>query len=239
MHTRRSFLKTAAAATGSALAVTATSSPAAASHWEHQPENVTITYDATMLETYRPELVFSDVDREKFVGLFGWVATSPDYDTDVCVYWTEYTHQEGWLANLDSHDGDHEPLYVFVNSDTGAIEQLVGSIYHWIAGRAYGDSIPLQDDTHPHLRVMNPHHQYTAATEAGIRDPVEDLTAYFQDWLDHGLEDALEPGVVVNPWRMQSRGDWWRRGRTGISMNAVLVNAAKTAGIDRVGSLTT
>ena len=87
-----------------------------------------------------------------------------------------------------------------------------------------------------HLEVVDPWHQYTAATAAGILPEVKDLTAVFEDWLDEGLKDSLAPGTSTNPWTMQARGDWWRR-EYGFSTNALLVSATKKAGIGEVGSL--
>jgi len=204
-------------------------------HFDVQPEHVTISYDQEMLEQYRPELVFSEDSRNKFLGLYGWVARSNEYDTDVCVFWCSYSHQEGWLGNLDSHYGDHEPLQVEVNSETGDIERVRASVYHWIKGEGPASEISMKDGR-PHLEVVDPWHQYTAATSAGILPQVKDLTAVFEDWLDDGLEDALHPGSSTNPWSMRTRGDWWRR-EYGVSTNALLVSATKTAGIGEVGSL--
>ncbi len=231
MH-RRQFLK----ATGAtALGAGVLSGTALAAHYDAQPEHVTISFDQSYLEQYRPELVLSADAREKFLGMYGWVATSPEYDTNVCVYWCSYSHQEGWLGNLDSHYGDHEPLQVEVNSETGDIERVRASVYHWIKGETLASEASLKDGR-PHLEVVDPHHQYTAATSAGILPEVEDLTAVFQDWLDDGLEDALHPGSSTNPWSMEVRGDWWRR-EYGVSTNALLVSATKAAGIGEVGSL--
>lgn len=232
-QTRRSFLRTAGTV---ALGAGVLSATATASHFEAQPEHVTLSFDESTLKTYRPALDIPSQELDKFLGLYGLVATSPEYDTGCCVYWSSWTHQEGWLGNLDSHYGDHEPVYVFFDHDSGEVTKVVASIYHWMAGRSEPPAIPM-DETHPRLRVISPWHQYTAADGSGSFYGIEDLTSAFQSWLDNGLEDDLEPGTVVNPWIMEGRGDWWRRGWTGFSLNAVLVSAFRSAGIGEEGSL--
>jgi len=237
MPTRRDYLQRAGTtlATSGVTGAVVLAGVAAAAHYDAQPEHVSLTYDQSYLEQYRPELVLSSDAREKFLGLYGWVATSPEYDTNVCVYWCSYSHQEGWIGNLDSHYGDHEPLQVEVNSETGDVERVRASVYHWIKGETLASEASLKDGR-PHLKVVDPWHQYTAASSAGILPEVEDLTAVYQDWLDDGLEDALHPGSSTNPWSMEARGDWWRR-EYGVSKNALLVSATKVAGIGEVGSL--
>jgi len=239
---RRQFLKTAGA---TALGAGVLSGVAAAEHYDVQPDHVSISYDQDYLEQYCPELVFSADARQKFLDLFGWVARSPEYDTDVCVYWADYSHQEGLIGNLDSHYGDTEPLQVEVNSETGEVERVRASIYHWIKGEGTASEVSMKDGR-PHLQVVDPWHQYTAAAAAGIVPEVEDLTAVFEDWLDDGLEESLHPGSSTNPWVMQTRDSWWREASFSIlgteiatwpSTDEMIVSAYKMAGIGQVGSL--
>lgn len=234
--TRRRFLKT-VGAVGVGGAVLST--PAAGEHFDHQPDSVTLTYDEDVLNDYRPELVLSDDARPKFNGLYGWTATSPDYDTDAHVFWAEYSHQEGlspfWGALTDSHYGDHEPLVVFSDSDSGEVEWLVASTYHWTAGKVSGEDASM-NGTHPHLRAIDPWHQFTAADRSGTFPEVHDLTQEFDSWLANGMEDPLEPGVVVNPWRMLDRDDWWRDEGVLINTDRLIVSAFKPFS-DSVGTL--
>lgn len=234
-QTRRQFIRGGGAVALGSLLV----GPASADHLDEAGENITLEYDQSMLETYRPRLVFPSEAREKFIALYGWVAKSPDYDTDVCCYWASYTHQSGWLGNLDSHHGDHEPVYTFVDSSTGDVTRVMASVYHWLKGEVSASVAALDNDTHPHLRVVEPWHQYTAADPAasGILPDVEDLTAVYEDWLANGLEKSLHPGSVSVPWRMQTRGSWWRDDFAGISFNAQILRATRAAGYDTVGSL--
>lgn len=234
-ESRRRFLKlTAAGVVGSSL-----TGSVAADHSEQKPEHVTISYNERILNKFRPELFIPETEKPKFLGMYGHYATSTEFDYGVCVYWSKYSHQEGWLGNLDSHYGDHEPCYVFFNETTEEVEQIVCSVYHWIAGRARPTGSAL-NDTHVRLRAIKPWHQYTASTESGELYEIKDLTAddAFQTWLNEGLHESLEPGLVYNPWRMLARGDWWRRSEyTGISFNQMLVSATKSAGIGEVGTL--
>jgi hypothetical protein len=229
---RREFLQAAGAVAGGG---TVFSASALGKHFDEQPEHVTLEYDESTLKRYRPELVMPAAAEEKLIGIYGWVARSPERDTSVAVYWASYSHQDGWLGNLDSHYGDHEPVYVFFDED--GVTQVMASIYHWIAGRAPGTEIPLVDDTHPQLRVIEPWHQYTAAGQPGEFFDVDDLGTVFDSWLDNGLEESLAPGAVTNPWTMRSRPDWWRRGTVGLSINATLVDAMMAVGVGTVGSL--
>lgn len=237
--TRRDCLRVASGAITGGACLSVIAGRSTASHLDVPGENVTIEFDQPMLDTYRPRLVFPTAAREKLIGLYGWVVTSPDFDTDVCCYWTSYTHQDGWLGNLDSHDGDHEPIQVEVDSQTGDVERVRASIYHWLKGEVPGASAALYEDTHPHLRVIEPWHQYTAALPAddGSFVDVEDLTTVFQSWLDNGLEEDLHPGSTTVPWRMRDRTSWWQDTIGGFSFTEEIVQAARAAGLDTAGSL--
>jgi len=215
------------------------SSPAAATHMEEPGENVTLEYDQSTLDTYRPRLVLPSESREKLLGLYGWVARSEDYDTDVCVYWCSYSHQEGWIGNLDSHWGDHEPLHVVYDSQSGEVRRVRASVYHWVKGEVTVNGAPMYDDTHPHLRVFEPWHQFTAArpADSGTFYDVEDLTETYPRWLSNGLEESVHPGSSTVPWRMSDREHWWRDRALGVSLDASLVALARSAGIDEEGQL--
>lgn len=232
--TRRRFLKTAGTA---AVSLAAVSGRARATHPSTQPEHVTIEYDPAILEESRPRFVFEPADRRKLIGQYGWLATSPEFDTDCCVYWLSYTRQNG-VTYADSHDGDHEPVYCFIDSETGEFREIIASIYHWTRGRS--TNIPMDADGHPQLRVINPWHHYTAAEEAGELLEVKDLTEHWDAWLANGMEEDVEPGTVYNPWRMQGpggRGHWWRDGWLDISLTEITVSIARSLGRREAGSL--
>jgi hypothetical protein len=193
-----------------AASTAAVSGVTAATHPDQQPDHVTISYDQSRLADQRARLDMAAEDEGLLVDQYGWVAESTEFDTDALVYWCQYRQQEG-STPFDSHVGDHEPYYVFVDSDTGAFRELVGSVYHWTRGRT---TDPLTDtEDHPTLRVVNPYHHYTATDASGRLFDVEDLTGEFEAWLSNGLEEDLEPGLVYNPWRMKGasgRSHWWR-----------------------------
>lgn len=207
---------------------------ASATHPRQQPDHVTITYDKATLEKYRPLLVTSHLNVQP-MALYGWIATSPEYEYDWHVYWAAYTHQNG-VSSYDSHYGDHEPVYVGVKN--GQADRVLYSGYHWLKATAVGASIPLYQNTHPAFRVIRPWHHFALdADKSGSFVEVRDLNDVFQAWLDNGLESALDPGAVVNPASMRSRPDWWQSDAAGVSFNAVYVRALLAAGFhggDRV-----
>lgn len=235
---RRAFLKKAGALSSLGIGVTASAGIASATHLGEQPEHVTITYDEDWLKQYQPALVFEKGTQDKLIGQFAWRATSTEYEEDVGVYWCSYTHQDG-VSEYDSHLGDHEPLYVFVDSETGDVSRIIYSAYHWLAGRT---TAPPLDATHPKMHVVKPwHHYYTTPAagsfadlyKLGSQESLDDpnVTTTFESWLENGLEESLEPGTVVDPWIMKSRGDWWRDDVAGVSFNAIYVSVLLKLGL--------
>lgn len=205
-------------------------------HWQTKSEHIRLEYDQPFLERYVPKLSMKYATRQKFNGIYGWVARSTEYDTDICTYWCEYSHQEGWLGNLDSHDGDHEPLAVEVDSETGDVETIWGSIYHWTKGQEDAALVPM-DGKQARLRVFKPHHHYTAAKPKDncTAFTVQNLHDKFTGWLANGLASALYPGSTTTPWVMKSRPHYWREGEDGISTNAAIVSAFRTFNPGDVG----
>lgn len=234
--TRRDVLRAGAGTVATVAGLGTLAGPAAADHTTRQPAHVTLTYDEARLNRYRPRLVVSDLAVLPN-GLYGWVAQSPEYDTDVMVYWAEYPNQEG-VTDYDSHVGDHEPVYVVVD-EAGDVQEVVYSEWHWLAAR---DRTPALDGDHPLLHVVERHHQYEPTTRQGSLFDIRDLTAYFQPWLDNGLEGSLEPGTVVDPWRMVGTGarpHWWRDsfqfGPFNVSLKAEQVRLARRLGWNGLG----
>lgn len=220
----------AAVATGAA---TLASPAAAAPSWRDRvPEHVSIEFDEDALDTYRPALNLRDVDRGRLIGLYGWTARSPEYDTDAHVFWTSWTHQTG-VTSYDSHRGDHEPFYVFVDSETGDVESVTFSYYHWNA--QHSTAPPLYDGTHAQAYVVSPWHQYQLDATATEFVDVLDLTGDFQAWLDNGLAESLGDDLVVEPWRMRTRGYWWKNNPLGFSFTSLRLSAQYSLGIARDG----
>jgi len=83
MVSRRRVLQLAGAGLGSGAVVSGTAS---ASHDLAKPDHVTLSYDVDVLETHRPRFVLEESDKDLLVGQYGWLATSSEHDTDICVY---------------------------------------------------------------------------------------------------------------------------------------------------------
>jgi hypothetical protein len=234
MPTRRQFLTTLGAG---AVGSVALSTPATASHPERQPDHVTVAYDENWLKTYQPLLAFEGDGLDKLIGLYGLRATSPEYDTDVAVFWADYTNQQGWIGP-DSHYGDTEPCYVFVDSDTGDVVEVRASVYHWLADSGSPPGLPLEDKR-PRLGVIAPHHQYRAAREDEntVTVTLRNLVDAYDTWLANGMEQDVAVGAVLNPWLMQSRESWWGEGRLGYNFNGALVAFWARVGVGTVGTL--
>lgn len=214
-------------------------------HYAEQPDSVTLEFDATEMAEYQPLLKLQPEDDEKLLGLYGWKAVDENRSTDVYCYWCSYTHQEASglgrvFFNADAHLGDHEPVQVVVDSDTGDVVSVRASIYHWIKGETATND-PLMDDTgkRPRLRVINPWHQYTLADEDAEtqQKTVEDLRDEYRSWLRNGLEESVAIGATTNPWTMATRESWWQRGTFGISLSEQRIRTARTLGLDTVGRL--
>jgi hypothetical protein len=232
--TRRAVLKTG----GAALVGTALAGRVLAEHGTFQPEHVTIDFPTDMMDQYRPALDLSAVDPDDILGLYGWRATSPEYEYDYYVFWVRWSHQEGIApAGVDSHYLDHEPVLVGVAPDTGTVDYLAYSGYHWLKAQAVGESIPLDED-HPLLYVFSPWHHYRIAPEAtGSLLEVQDLRDGYNAWIANQLEEDLVPGASYNPAILGPGGqsDWWRSNEAGISLNALLVRAYLTVGVNNAG----
>lgn len=235
---------------GIALAATGgIASTASADHPDAQLENTTIEFDEATLEEYRPKLVTRHLEFTPNA-LFGLVARNPDFDTDVAVFWADYDAQTGVVplsggAFDDGHAGDHEPVYVAFNSETGDISGVAYSAYHWMRAWQSGDSLDefLVDDRHVKLHVVKPWHQYRLTDEEGEDVELKDLTSAFDSWRANGLEEHLQPGTVLNPWIMTGAGGrshWWRDDVGGWSSDAAMVRmlwrVSQLPGIDFGGA---
>jgi hypothetical protein len=214
-------------------------------HYAEQPNSVSLEFDATEMAEYQPLLRLQPEDDSKLLGLYGWKAVDEARSTDVYCYWTSYSHQEASglgrvFFNADQHYGDHEPVQVVVDSDTGDVQTVRASIYHWIKGETTPTD-RLMDETgkRPRLRVINPWHQYTLAkTDAEVQQKaVEDLRSEYRSWLRNGLAESVAIGATTNPWTMADRSSWWREGTFGIGLNEQRIKVAQMLGLDTVGEL--
>ncbi|MFC7314866.1 twin-arginine translocation signal domain-containing protein [Salinirubellus salinus] len=212
--TRRDFLRGVGAATAlyagtGVVSADHTADPdgdADDEYWNAKPSGVTISYDEALLSEYQPYLRVSHLN-EQPVGMYAWVVDSTDRDTQALVYWTYYALQTG-LSSADSHVQDREPIYVFRDTDTGQIEEVVYSGYHWLAART---PTPQTSGNHPMMYVVKPWHHYVGASDSGRQIDLQPLHDVFGSWLVNGWAEHLAPGTVTNPWGMRSRESWWRR----------------------------
>ncbi len=236
-YTRRDVLRGVAGVAAGSVAVGTVDAQEESDHWQAQPDHVTLTFSEPTLVDYAPRLVLSKEAREKWRGLWGWTATSPEYDHDHHVYVALYTHQDG-LGTIgqmlsDSHLGDTEWYYVLSDPDTGETKQVIYDAYHWVAGRQTASSITM-DGEHPVASVQDPWHFYAHqnvdADAATAFEEVNDLTEEFGGLLSNGLDESLEPGTVTDPATMQARTHWWRSAVGDFSTDALLASAVYQLG---------
>ncbi len=236
-YTRRDLLRGAAGVAAASVTLGSVTAQEEYDHWQAQPDHVTLTYDEPTLVSYAPRLEISQEAREKWRGLWGWTATSPEYDLDHHVYVALYTHQDGVgsLGQLlsDSHVGDTEFYYVLSDPETGETRQVIYDAYHWVAGRQDASSITM-NGKHPVAKCVDPWHFYAHggadADAATAFDEVNDLTAEFGGLLSNGLDESLEPGTVTDPATMQARNHWWRSAVGNFSTDALLASAVYDLG---------
>ena len=231
---RRAFLRGTGAAAVATGGVAIATGPAAAAHDTAKPEHVTLSFDETTLERYRPRLVTRHLDVSPSKQ-YAWLATSPEHDTDAYTYWTWYVTQEG-LTDRDSHYLDREPVYVFVDAETDEISEVVYSGYHWLAARTRSPTTDVDD--HPLFQVAERyHHYYRTGDDTGELVDLADMDAVFDEWIDNGWEEDLEPGAAQYPWLLASvdsgasRAHWWRENSLGFSWTAQWMRLWKRLGL--------
>jgi hypothetical protein len=200
-----------------------------------KPDHVDITTEDTeFLKRYRPSLDLAAVPFDNRPTLYGWKATSREHDTDVAVYACEYAVQKDYLT-LTSHAGDHEWIYVFVDSETGEVSEVSYAAYHWLRGYLLNPSVDGTDGgNHPTFAVAKTYHNYLPmpSSTSGVLLDVKGLgdvssrSGPFYQWLQNGMGEDLEPGAVHDPWQLDSNGPldaWWAREGSG-SLNRYIVD---------------
>lgn len=182
-----------------------------------KPASVTIDYDQSWLERYQPRFRLDFQSEQELTGIYGYRATSEQRAYDVACYWARYAVQDA-ISPLDSHQYDHEPIYVSVNGD-GSVREVVYSGYHHFTAEASGEEAPLSADrdsqeTHVSVEVIGPWHHYrTDSEDTGVfaRD-LRDWTAVRQEWQAYGFYDKTENAAVDNPYVIiEDRNSWWER----------------------------
>lgn len=179
---------------------------------DHIPESATCTYDSSV-EKYNPSVVIGHLD-VKPTSVYGSKYTSADRDTTIYTYWVRYTHQEG-VSEADSHFGDHEPIYVVVDDESGNIDSVTYSAYHYLRGETLPNTV---NETHVTMRATTPYHHYTPTTSAGQELSLKNGCTATVDWQKNGWDAAAEP--VFNPWTISNeyRESWWPRNSFGFSV---------------------
>lgn len=228
---RRQFL-TGATATAAAIAVPGLASAATPPDWA--PGHITnVGDDPAELRKCEPYLDMPWSEQQALIGVYGWYADSEDYDTRAYYYWLKYPRQNsladsipfiGPLLSLDSHFGDHEPVVVLADSETGAVQRVLYSGYHHFAVDLAGDEITLVQDetdqpTHPSLTVATTHHHYRHQ-----RDETQGVLAHTiagaefgsfleaqPNWAKNNVFKSSNPAAVYDPWKIKQLGTWWAK----------------------------
>lgn len=213
------------------LALASGAVAASEAHADAKPEDASITGDDTeWLERYRPLLDTRNVPVQNLPNLRGWKVTSddPTVETDVGVYACEYAVQRDTLS-LTSHAGDHEWIYVFVDSDSGEVQSTSYTAYHWLRGYVQDPPVFGGGDGGDHVQflIAPTYHNYVPLPEpvdSSVLMDVSSLGDYesqsgpFYQWLDNGMSEDLAKGAVHNPWLLSPDGSldaWWSREGSG------------------------
>lgn len=231
MPSRREFLA-AAGGTGAAVAMgsaaVAGSAAAQSSPTESvTPSHVTHSFEADLLERYRPLLITRDLGSNTPSALYAFVSRSTEFEHTVLSYWAEYPFQRGVALGWDSHLGDHEPVIVRVDEEAGEIVDVSFSAYHWLRGWTPEPSTnDNSTGTHPTLHIVDPWHHYFTTVEEGVTVQLEHLSHDVLDsWWVNGWSDAVYLRGVAVPWEMMGsdgRSDWWADSMSAFSYEATL-----------------
>ena len=232
-YTRRGFLAVSGATAASVATLGQFPRSASADgnypHYDAQPDHVTLDFPSTM-EDYVPRVQTHHLTVQP-QGWWGWRATSPEHDTDVYVYFLKFPTQRGF-SRWDSHLHDREPFYVFVDGQTGEIEKIIATGYHWFS---FTDEDPPTDGTNPRAKPVDPHNHFVLVSEDEevlLEDiDVNDFRDEFDVWLANGWDESLHPGAARNPWLMESREHWWRDTDWQDSVALMLYRIGKQLGI--------
>lgn len=243
MPTRRELLRGAGIAAGAGLlgAGTQPTTARGASADVSDPDDWALQHDhiddwgddPEVLEHYQPRLVIDPRDREQFLGTYGWYADSEEHGQRAVYLWTRYSHQDslfdflpfvGPFFQIDAHFGDHEPVIVFVDLDSGEVEEVLYTGYHHYAAHlTRDDGLPLSEsrkegeETHVTLRVIHPHHHFEIERDrdgvpVDTLGPINSFAEAYPAWTDRGIFENTYHPALQDPWRLTDRGHWWEEG---------------------------
>lgn len=227
---RRGFLVAAGTALASGTAVAADTSY----QWDDGGDSISRTFDEDLIRKFLPRFDIDRTDLEQLIGVYAWVARSPDHDTDAVYVWLRYSHQDaaadrmgpldravGVLAS-DAHLWDHEPSIIFIDSDTEDYESAEVTGYHHYPLHIPDDpTLRVADETgartHVGLRVVPPWHHYRLADDTDDTADVTNLVE-LESFLD--VRDSWERQdifqnsnrlAIDNPWALKDGRvkSWW------------------------------
>ncbi|WP_424015039.1 hypothetical protein ACOZ35_03250 [Halorubrum xinjiangense] len=201
--------------------------------WDDVEKATSVYYDEATCEQYQPYLSLDHVEVSPD-GLYCAVYESPDHDTDVIAYWARYPVQFGY-TNADSHVGDREPIYVHVDDQTGEIDKVVYSAYHYYAGETSSPQMAeVNGSDYPSLYVFEPHHHYAPRTfttgelvdvKPFVSNSNLDASAS-QDWVSNGWD--VNHDAIVDPWSISAGDNWWPDDSYDGRLSAVYWGAMQT-----------
>lgn len=206
---RRRFIK-AGAATGIGASAISPKSTLADDYpddvlGDFKPEHVKISYDEQVLKAYQPCLNTSSIDL-KPEATFSAYYQSPEYETDVAVYIHYYPTQKGFTS-YDSHVVDREPVLVFIDSDTGELDKISYSAWHYLI--AEESDPPTRNDIRPKITVESPHnHHYIDRSKIHKYTPkIDNFKEVIQPWYDNNW--SADPSIMTEPWLANDTDSFW------------------------------
>jgi len=224
-YTRRAFLAT-AAGTLTAAVGTQQAGSQSSDYWQSDnvaAKDITIEYDEQFLKRYRPMFV-ADIDvARNYLGLYGYKATSPEYNVEYAYYWSQLAVQDGLpLVSKDSHLGDHEPVICAVDPGEQTLERCTWANYHHYAAQASARQLNTVADedpdqpTHPVFRIdSNWHNYYAAGSDNWTRGdwPLRSWPAVRDEWRANGFYEGTSAAAIEDAQVMdEGRGTWWADG---------------------------
>lgn len=194
--------------------------------WDAKPEDVEITWDEYYLRQYQPKVRLPQQSRSGVKGMYGYVAEDENEDTDVLCYWLHLDRFDSLPGgDLGSDLGDHEPIYVFVDRESGEVDRIVYSAFHWEAGEVEPDEDDLETSrtnfpTHATFEVTETWHHYRFNPE---RDgEFVELKAWPEvrdTWVANNF--GASATATQNPWEMLETDTW--REESWVSLAGVYI----------------
>lgn len=234
--TRRQFAVSAGAAVASTVTLSRSSRTTTETtyQWQNDGDRITREFDEDELRAYLPYFDIESEDLEQLIGVYGWIARSPDHNTDAYYYWLRYSHQDAaadrmgfldravGLLSSDAHLWDHEPSVIYANRRTGEVEKAIVTGYHHYPLEVSGENAPLVEDyvsgleTHLALHVVPPWHHYMLADTGDVADVTNhvSLNSFIDvrdSWERRDVFANSNSLAIDNPWTLADKRveSWW------------------------------